>query len=435
MKNRLTQSLKKLCFRIVECVSYSFSYDPRKAAVRELCVPPASLSCFSLSANNIKLVRTEKGIAYFREMMCRQPLQEYLRHLIDDYFLLLHNEKIVDNFSQEIPIEIDFPAEVKTEFEAYVRRCQQQPDFYRNFATMADVVHRAGYSMWREGAQLTSEMLERCGFPDCPKAVRRVFPDFASFMVSGIEQYARTVHVKMGGMDTYNACRTMATKAVADALGLGRLIPESEVVHLQAGEVRMYGVLCSRCPGMRAKDAPWEPAPALQRDFADLQVLDALCYQIDHWVNNYNVEERDGRAVRAMAFDNDNVWAFFPTYRISFVSKCGGSPLLNKAGQIRLPHLSAETAQRMLACDVADLCSRVKPYLNALQRFALRIRLYRLQRALRRTVAARADFLLADDEWTEQTLQQELSGAYGCTYTCLYATTRDCCTENGAGKA
>lgn len=434
MKSRLKHALKKVYFRLVEGVS-SCAYDPRKAVVREQCVPPTALSCFSLSANNIKLVRTGKEIAYFREMVCRLPLQEHLCYLIDDYFLLLHNEKIVDNFSQEIPIEIDFSTEVKAAFESYVRRCQQQPDFYRDFASLADVVRRAGYSMWREGSRLTAEMLAQCGFPDCPEAVRRVFPDFVSFMVSGIEQYARSSHVKPGGMDTFNACRTVATKIVADALGLGHLIPEAEVVLLRAGEARMFGVLCSRCPGMRAKDAPWEPSPALQRDLADLQVLDALCYQNDHWVNNYNVEECGGRAARAMAFDNDNMWAFFPTWRISFVSKCNGSPLLDKAGRIRLPHLSAETAQRVLSCDASALCGRVKPYLNALQRFALRIRLRALQRALRRTMTARADFLLADDEWTEQTLQKELSGAHGITYTYLYATTRDCCAENGACKA
>lgn len=434
MKNRLKQALKKAYFRFVEWVS-SCAYDPRKADVRELCVPPTALSCFSLSANNIKLVKTEKGIAYFREMVCRLPLQEHLRYLIDDYFLLLHNEKIVDNFSQEIPIEIDFPAEVKTAFEAYVRRCQQKPDFYRDFATLADVVRRAGYSMWREGSQLTTEMLAQCGFPDCPEEVRRVFPDFVSFMVSGIEQHARSSHVKPGGMDTFNACRTVATKIVAEALGLGHLIPDAEVVLLQAGKAHMYGVLCSRCPGMRAKDAPWEPSPALQRDLADLQVLDALCYQNDHWVNNYNVEECGGLAVHAMAFDNDNMWAFFPSRRISFGSTCGGAALLLKNGQLRLPHLSAETAQRVLSCDAAALCGRVKPYLNALQRIALRCRLRALQRALRRTLAARADFLLSDDEWTDRTLQEELSGSRGRTYTYLYATTRDCCaSENGAPK-
>lgn len=410
-------------------------YDPRCHAVRELCVQPSALSCFSLSANNIKLVQTEEGLLYFREIICRAPLPEFLSYLLDDYLLLLNNERILDNFTQKVPIEIHFSAEVKVEFSAYVARCRQNPDFYRRLSRSREVLQRAGYSMWRSGTRLTPELLANCGFPNCPESLMHVFPDFFSFLTNGIEQYSRSAMAGPGGMDVFNACRTLATKEVADALGVGHLIPQTEVVLLRAGAALMYGVLCNRCPGMRAKDAPWEPSPSLQRDLADLQVLDALCCQPDHWVNNYNVEECSGRAVRAMAFDNDNMWAFFPTCRISFVSVCGGSPLLDKSGRIRLPHLSAETAQCVLACDVADLCSRLKPYLNALQRFALRIRLYRLQRALRRTIAARADFLLADDEWTEQTLQEELSGAYGCTYTCLYATTRDCCTENGAGKA
>lgn len=434
MKRSLKNWAKKICFSMAERVAFQ-PYDPRRHAVRELCVPPSALSCFNLSANNIKLVRTDEGISYFREMICRVPLTEFLSALLDDYFFLLESERRLDNFTQEVPIEIQFPVEVREAFAAYVARCRCQPDFFRRLSRLKDVVQREGYSMWQRDSRLTPQMVAEFGFPDCPEALMRVFPDFVAFMKSGMEQYRRSSMAGRGGMDVFNACRSLATKEIADALGLGYLIPRTEVVLLSAGTARMYGVLCSRCPGMRAKDAPWEPSPALQRALADLQVLDALCGQNDHWVNNYNVYERDGRAAGAMAFDNDNMWAFFPTPRLSFPSKGGGDPLLGAGGLLRLPHLSAETAQCVSACDAAALCNRVKLYLNPLQRMALRVRLHALQRALRRTEAKRADFLLADDEWTEETLQEELSGAHGHTYTCLYATTRDCCALNAARKA
>lgn len=427
--------LRNVYFRWVVRLSYK-RYDPRQQSVRELVVPPASLCCFSLSANNVKYIRTEDGVDYFREMICRTPMAEYLSALIDDYFFLAQHERTPDNFTQDIPIEIHFPEEVRAEFEAYVQHCRRRPGFYREFAQLGEVMSRAGYSMWRPGTRITREMLEQCGFPDCPDAALRVFPDFVSFVRSGIDQYRRSSLAGEGGMDSFNACRTIATKIVAEALGMGRLIPSAEVVHLHAGESAMYGVLCGRCPGMRAQDAPWEPAPALQRDLADLQVLDALCHQNDHWLNNYNVYERAGRAVGAMAFDNDNIWTFFPSPSVSYPSGGGGAPLLGKDGLIRMPHLSVETAGRLQDCDIHRLSQALRPYLNRLQLWALRLRLRALIRAVRRTSASRPDFLLGEDGWTEQSLQQECSGAFGRTYTYLYATTRDCCIPgNGETRA
>lgn len=416
---------QRIFFSWVERLAFQ-PYDPRMHAVRELHVAPSALSVFSLSANNIKYVRTEKGVEYFREIICRIPLSDYLQALLDDYFFLFYNERELDNFSQAVPIEIQFPAEVKSAFEAYVRKCQQHPDFFAKLSKLEAVVRRTGYSMWRPKTRLTEEMLAECGFLDCPEPLLRVFPDFFSFMKSGIEQYRRSAPAGVGGMDSFNACRTISTKIVADALGLGYLIPDTEVVHLCAGEKRMYGVLCSRCPGMRAKDALWEAAPSLQKDLADLQVLDAICFQKDHGLNNYNVYAVEGRAAGVMAFDNDNLWTFFPFFHISFAS-AGGAPLLGGDGLVRMPHLSAETARRIMECDTRNLCLCLAPYLNRLQRMALSFRIKALQRALRRTMAARPDFLLTDSDWSEQTLQQELSGAFGHTYTYRYATARDCC--------
>lgn len=434
MKQRIKNFLQKEYIRAVQCISFR-RYDPRHHAVRKLHVAPSALRCFSLSANNIKYVCTENGVEYFREIICRSPLPEYLQALLDDYFFLLYNERELDNFAQALPIEIQFPVELKRAFEAYVRACRQQPGFYGKLGRLEEVVRRSGYSMWRPETRLTEEMLAACGFTACPEPLMRVFPDFFAFMKSGLEQYRRSALAGTGGMDSFNACRTVATKIVAEALGLGKLIPDTEVVQLCAGEKRMYGVLCSRCPGMRAKDALWAPSPTLQKDLADLQVLDAICYQKDHAPNNYNVYAVAGRAAGAMAFDNDNLWTFFPFLHISFTSAAGGSPLLGRSGLLQLPHLSAETARRVLECDAGALCRQLELYLNPLQRVALKCRIRAMQRALRRTMAARADFLLADDAWTEETLQHELSGACGHTYTYLYATRQPCACGSVSARA
>lgn len=408
----------------------SHPYDPRMIGVREVSVEPSSISCFSLSANNIKLIRTNHGIVYFREMTCRTPYRQYLSDLIDDYLFLLHNERIVDNFAQSLPIEIRFSAEVRLSFENYVNSCRRHGGFYQRFGRMKDKLNSVGYSVWNPQTTLTRELLAHFGFEDIPDETEQIFPDFVAFACSGIEQYERSAAVGLYGMDSYCACRTLATKVMAEALGLERLIAEAEVVQLCAGEKRMYGVLCRRCPGTRAKDALWAPSPSLQRDLADMQLLDALCYQKDHWINNYNVEELDGRAVAAKAFDNDNVWTFFPAFSVSFASGFGGAPLLRADGQIRLPHISAETAERIRRCDVEKLMDKMSLYLNWLQLVALRFRIWALRRAIERTAAVRADFLLDDSGWNEETLRKELSGECGNTYTFMYATTRDCCRNN-----
>lgn len=426
MIQRVKQEIRKCLRSLYERIAFQH-YDPRRYAVRELCVPASAISCFSLSSNNIKFVQTSKGGAYFREIICRSPLPEYMRYLVEDYLMLLRNERVFDNFAQEAPIEISFTEDTRLAFAAYVRVCSCRPGFYRKLGDLFDIVTREGYSMWNPASRLTPEMLAEFGFSDCPADAMRVFPDFVAFIGNGIKQYRRSALAGAGGMDSFNACRCVATKVVADALGLGRLIPETEVVLLSVGERKMYGVLSSCCPGKRAKDALWRPSPTLQRNLADLQLLDVLCYQSDHWVNNYNVSEHEGRASGVMAFDNDNLWTFGPFPGISFISTYGGDPILASDGLLRLPHLSSETAQRILKCDAAALIRTLKPYLNGLQCWALRCRLRALQRAIRRTAKARQDFLLDDDAWNEVYLQLECSGAFGRTYTYLYATTRDSC--------
>lgn len=67
-----------------------------------------------------------------------------------------------------------------------------------------------------------------------------------------------------------------------------------------------------------------------------------------------------------------------------------------------LLHLLAETARRVAECDTCALCRQLEPYRNFMQRMALRFRIDVLRRALRRTIAARADFLTPDESRTEQ---------------------------------
>lgn len=108
----------------------------------------------------------------------------------------------------------------------------------------------------------------------------------------------------------------MATKRIADLLGIGYLIPEIELVKLVFPDGNeKIGTLMSAVNGIAPKKMLYAEkqkiTPKFQRDCNSLNVLDAICHERDHRPGNYFVRLNSNGEVDSLeAFDNDAPMTF-----------------------------------------------------------------------------------------------------------------------------
>ena len=286
---------------------------------------------------------------------------------------------------------------------------------------MEPILKKSRFSIWRGDKVIPPKVMNALGFLDLPEDKFEIFAYFITFIRSAIVNYYFHNFLEMEQYETYLANKSLATFHLAKLIGLERLVVPTKFVKLIDGNEVFYGVMCGKAPGIRAFGSSFEMTSSLHRELSNLKVLDALCFQPNHWVNNYNVVlDTDGRAVSVCAFDNDSNWCFMPFYRPTFYSKCGGEPLIDKDGLFRMAHLEKETAIRILEIHLEELDNVMSRYLNFLQLNALHHRLRFLQKAIRKTCRVRSDFLVNAEKWSANFLDSELQGSYGRTYAWQY---------------
>lgn len=377
-----------------------------------LCVNTSSLSYFTLSANTIIIIDGSDGQYFFREVAKHQRKNDYFSQKIKCFMQLSLKGVAKVNYGGRFPCQTIFS-------EAYVSKFQRWIDEKMRFAnniiklSKCDyVLRRENYSIWNGGA-IDNQILEEIGlgglFSDFPE----IAPLFLSYM-SGTAYCYRINWLNT--WETFYAQRSIATFKLAKELGVESLITEATPICLKTEKETILGVLSPKAKGTRAQDNKNYIQPLVQRDLGILWVLDLLCCQTDHAPNNYNlIMNNDGKET-ICAFDNDNMFTFFPLFYIKRFKAQFCSCLITKDGMISLPYLDKRFAERIINVNIEQITTELNTYLNKLQLIALRIRFYKLRKALIKTNKIRPNFLLNDNDWNSNTLKEEINGEYGITY-------------------
>lgn len=92
------------------------------------------------------------------------------------------------------------------------------------------------------------------------------------------------------------------------------------------------------------------------------------------------------------------------------------SSLVNKNNRINLPHVSKSLAEKVLTTTDNDIRRTLGDLLSDNQVNCVIMRLNCLKSALINTISDDDDFLLTDEQWSKDTILQEISGSYGNTY-------------------
>ena len=384
-------------------------------------ISKASVSYFTLSFNNIKIINVDGKLMFFRECMKHDPFPVFFQKLLDEFCVIAKQGMRLENFEQTPPFRTKYEASEILSFRDYIAKCVSQKEFYKQVRGGNVALKKANFAPWKGRLVVEDKLALEIGFLPWKEKNIELMSYFYSFIKSSITNYQFHDFVSGGGFETYFASRQLASYELAKLLGMQRLITSSELVCLDIEGEKHFGVLSNRAPGKRGLDCKEYLTPQMQRELTNLKVIDTLSYQIDHFANNYNViyDERN-KPISVCAFDNDANRTFWISPSVRFKANHNCSELISKAGEYAYPYLDKNVAKTLMGIDYHLLYSTMSKYLNQLQLWALRKRFEKLQGALRKRQSHDKGFLLDDDEWNKTTIEEELSGRYGVTYSVQY---------------
>lgn len=400
---------------IVRDISYN---NIKIKDIRSIDIDISNIYFFNLSSNPIKILSIQDSFFYFRECRKHKDFKSFVLESLNKFYHIAVHPVKNDNFEQIVPIRQFFSADYVAEFKQYIDACICKYDFIHKIKSLSIILEKVKFSIWEGNYIVSKENLNIIGLQDFPDKFQDILPLFLIYMRSGTTGWKG----EKGSYECYNACRSIGSSKIAELLGAKSIYTSANLIRLKIGDIEEIGVLSNKAPGIRALDTKAAPTPSLQCQLSTLNIIDALCYQPDHWINNYNVVLDDnGKAVDVCAFDNDNGKTFSPFGGINISCYHGGGSFINKQGLIAMPHLDKNIAKRLLALSFKEVKKTLSPYLNTLQLFAIRYRLFLLKKYIKKTSVARHNFLLSPSEFNECTLADELSGKYGHTYLFQYA--------------
>ncbi|NSE04723.1 hypothetical protein G4422_15145 [Blautia wexlerae] len=330
---------------------------------------------------------------YFRECKKHVKFEEYLRNLINEY---------VDSLEDNNPLKLEF---------LKVRNTLMKPDVMRKLFRMGIVNDRSSKISYF----FKSNDISIWGIQELENIELNELKDLFQYLWGEIYSYRLNAGLKKGLYQSFNASKSLATKKIADLLGIGYLIPEIELVKLVFPDGNeKIGTLMSAVNGIAPKKMLYAEkqkiTPKFQRDCNSLNVLDAICHERDHRPGNYFVRLNSNGEVDSLeAFDNDAPMTFSLTGNINLVTYWGSSPLLLSDGALNLVHVDKKLAQKILKLKDEEIVNSLKLILSKIQVWFVCKRIHKMQKAIKHTMQKSADFFISDTEWNEKTITEELS--------------------------
>ncbi len=221
--------------------------------------------------------------------------------------------------------------------------------------------------------------------------------------------------------------RNIATTVLAKLLRLDGLVVESELAkRVPVSGIPQYGVLMEEAKGMNYDEifdeqdelkmtpqtqefaqavADPDQLHVLYKNLTNLQILDVICGQVDRHLNNFKVEVVAGQIVGVHGFDNDMA---FGTTEIGGPNDqfSNDAMLYNRNGEIILPHVSRELAERIveISNNLPLIESALIGLLSAAEINAVKARVTKMGSAMREMI--RWNRTLTDAQWTPAIAQQ-----------------------------
>lgn len=377
-------------------------------SIGKISVSKKDLSVFSLSTNPIISFKIDGELFFFRECHKIYKKREFYENSIIRFFDFIELQKVdKEIFKEKIPIRVSFLDEEINGFKKYILNQKNERLFYQKIVKTDKISDRIGFNIWK--TQIYNDaFFTQFGMGDLPSEYFDIAVLFLWHMRSSFLNYRTRKISVWNGYSFFSAGKAIASKIVAEELGVAHMIVDAKPVYLSlSGNVQLFGVLTPKAQGYRARDLQISASSSLQKELHDLYLLDKICFQTDHGPDNYNIYG-DDQMYYVTAFDNDNQYTFSPITNIK--AGIGGK------GCILFPIISSDIFEGIKKVNFDILRERLMPYLNRIQIYALIYRIKGVQRAMLRSQEKGELTILKNNDWSEYVIQRELNGEFGETY-------------------
>lgn len=233
--------------------------------------------------------------------------------------------------------------------------------------------------------------------------------------------------------DTFSANRAVASYKVAQLLGKETLLTKCEMAWLKIDDNEPFlGTMSSIANGVgfwnyiKTKSIKDHFTPSLLRDLSNLEILDTICHEPDHGANNYMlVVDETEKITHICAFDNDNPKDFFISTDCKHSLTTETKSMITKNGCFNRKYADKDIVGKLLSLNRKTVFKELNPYLNCLQLHFCWLRVRSLQKSIEKSLDIDKLCLLSHSEWTQQMVDDEISGKNGRTYSYVLIDWKD----------
>ena len=361
----------------------------------------------SYIVNSTIIIKYQKAqdVRFFRECRRHRTLRESIIQGVDIYF------SQISDCSQSLQLK-----------DAVLADLQNKRN-YRNITRISTIFEKDLMDIL-SGAYRN---YEAAGVP-CFSSLdqQEEFIAFIKYICGVINGHKINAYLPTGTYENYSANKLLATYRFASVLGVGSLIVPIKVVAFWDNGHEHLGTMTKNAPGYPPSDITPQQRRNMDiasflKDITNLEYLDALCYQLDHRLDNYYVvEDEEGKIARVVTFDNDAARTFFISSSLPKATYAGCSCVLTKNGTVARPYMDQNFAQALRSCTKQLLKKELGQWLSGFQLHCLWKRIRQLQKAVEKTAAQNPEFLVTD--WNTINAQKAEDPSFGCTYYSLYLT-------------
>lgn len=353
-----------------------------------------------VSTNVTFRIVQDKMTLYLRECKIQNGAQEYVKELIKTYFTIMYTRNDADKIQNIILEDL-----------------KQKANFTR-FMKLEYVYN----SHIKEMRSLSFNHYELVGLPSLSLLQWNGIVPFLKYCKGGIINYLNNRYLAKNSFQNYNFNRQKSTRVLAELLNIEFLVPDIEICKLKVDDATE--LLCSVMPEV-GHASPCNIAVSdrahysyeFVRQLSILELFDALCYQLDHRLGNYNIfYGNSGQIDGVSAFDNDAPLTFIPFWRLPSKTYCGCSSVLRRLNTYNRPYVDWDFYENLKKMNYSLIYNSLKDYLTSAQIHGLWRRICALRRAIRTSIERRECILLSNEKWNTFDPDKELSGAYGMTY-------------------
>ena len=229
--------------------------------------------------------------------------------------------------------------------------------------------------------------------------------------------------MKKGNKEVFdNLKNKLAYESLAKVFGLSEYIPHTDYCVLKTDKKELVG--CFQVPSKGSeiwKIPSWLRVkmilPEFQRALSKMRLFDSLCHELDHSLNNYRpIISNNTEFISVSMFDNGGLGTFGRTSKIYCKTYYGLDPLFTDDNHFTIPHQDDELINKILNISFREVNSALSPYVSIDSILFTYLRIKKIRKAVKKDSRNGYLKLLTPDQWSQKTIDDELSGRYGRTY-------------------